>query len=243
MTRSTSSEEEPIVVETSTITIALSSEVNDDDPVSVVVTTWNDEFITNSDNATSNLLSDIQGVTVKTDNGDKLEETEDIDNGITIAMTLSIPSSNTSDHTDTSTVNLRKAIVCKYFDTVQDAWQDRGIVLRGMTFSTDAIAAICISSHLTLFTLKDESPAAKAVENSIQSLQKRFEIIADTDLFDDETTINFPVLAIFGVCTVITVVVTSCSKRHIAQNDLRTARKVYIQEGILKKPNVIGSLE
>lgn len=112
-----------------------------------------------------------------------------------------------------------------------------------MTFSTNAIAAICISSHLTLFTLKDESPAAKAVENSIQSLQKRFEIIADTDLFDDETTVNFPVLAIFGVCTVITVVVTSFSKRRIAQNDLRTARKVYIQEGILKKPNVIGSLE
>ena len=80
LTCSTSSEEESIVVETSTITIALSSEVNDDDPVSVVVTTWNDEFITNSDNATSNLLSDIQGVTVKTDNGDKLEETEDIDN-------------------------------------------------------------------------------------------------------------------------------------------------------------------
>ena len=64
-----------------------------------------------------------------------------------------------------------------------------------------------------------------------------------SDLFDDEMTINFAVLAIFGVCTVIIVIVTSFSKRRIAQNDLRTARKVYIQEGILKKPNVIGSLE
>lgn len=83
----------------------------------------------------------------------------------------------------------------------------------------------------------------KAVEESINSLSKRLTRIGSTDLFDDSTDINWPVLTIFAVCTVLTIIIASLSKCRHQKDALKVARKTFVQEGILQKPSVMGLLE
>ena len=53
--------------------------------------------------------------------------------------------------------------------------------LRGLSVSGSAsksigieVAAICVSTHLTLFTLKDDSAAAQAIESNVNALSERY---------------------------------------------------------------------
>jgi hypothetical protein len=157
----TADAEAPLIVETETVTVVTASGSKDDSAVLVTVTTWDSGNITTG-NGDSNLLSSVQGVTITTDDGEPLEETDELDAGIVLSITLSSTTSNTTSEAIDSPVSLRKAMTCKYFESASDSWSERGIVLHGMGFATVEVSAICVSSHLTLFTIEDESVAKKS---------------------------------------------------------------------------------
>lgn len=238
----TANAEEPVLIETDTISVFRASSSDEKDLVSIAITSWSEDSITIVDGSTSGLLSSVKGITVTTSDGNQLQEAEGLGNGISISMTLS--STTKSSKNEPPMSSLCKTISCKYFDDERSKWEERGIILRGMHIALNSsIVAICLSSHLTLFTIENDHDALKAVEESINSLSQRLTRIGSTDLLDDNTHINWPVLTIFAVCTVLTIIIASLSKCRHQKDALKVARKIFVQEGILRKPSVIGSLE
>ena len=82
-------------------------------------------------------------------------QTDDIDKGVQLGIVL------TSTDTD---IALRKGVSCSYFDVDLEHWSSRGMVLRGLDVTAGdsednaiVITAICVSSHLTVFSLEDDS--------------------------------------------------------------------------------------
>jgi hypothetical protein len=106
-----------------------------------------------------------------------------------ISIVVSEPTAEAAAGSD-----LRKAVSCRYFDAERAAWSERGVFLRGLEFRTAAqdvpedgddalagaaddcnggddiglkIVAVCISAHLTLFTLANSSAVVQVVEDKL----------------------------------------------------------------------------
>ena len=74
-------------------------------------------------------------------------------------------------------------------------WSGRGEVLRGLDVGVGGgdvvVSVICASSHLTLFTISDESETAKLVEQKVSALADRVAALNEVDLFGGDTEINW----------------------------------------------------
>ncbi len=99
-----------------------------------------------------------------------------------ISIVVSEPTAEAAAGSD-----LRKAVSCRYYDAERAAWSERGVFLRGLEFRTAAqdaaagaaddgdggddiglkILAVCISAHLTLFTLANSSAVVQVVEDKL----------------------------------------------------------------------------
>jgi hypothetical protein len=142
------------------------------------------------------LLSAIVGVHVSgaidgssgSDGSNAMASVADVP-AFSISIVVSEPTAEAAAGSD-----LRKAVSCRYFDAERAAWSERGVFLRGLEFRTAAqdvpedgddalagaaddcnggddiglkIVAVCISAHLTLFTLANSSAVVQVVEDKL----------------------------------------------------------------------------
>jgi hypothetical protein len=100
------------------------------------------------------------------------------------------------------------------------------------------VSAICVTTHLTLFSLGDGSTAVQVLEEKLQALGNRVEAIGSAALIDGNTEVNWPILAAFAGATVLFLLVVSVSKAAGRKGALEEARAVYLQLGVLARPQV-----
>ncbi len=95
-----------------------------------------------------------------------------------------------------------------------------------------------MTTHLTLFSLGDGSTAVQVLEEKLQALGNRVEAIGSAALIDGNTEVNWPILAAFAGATVLFLLVVSVSKAAGRKGALEEARAVYLQLGVLARPQV-----
>ena len=230
----------------------------------MTVTSWDVQTVTNSSVADEDLLSSIVGVHVTdggNDNGhdndsDSSGDTDasDIDAGFSIAIEVNVDTDADGDgdgEEEEDSPGFRERVSCKYYDTDRRVWTLRGVFLRGIGVvvhdnSTISALAICVSSHLTLFSVQDASEAVQVVADKVNGLANRVTALGDVDLFAEGTIINWPVLLALGIATLLFLVIaTAASVRAQGRRAqvVTEARHVYVQRGILARPAVVGSDE
>ena len=231
--------------------VVISSGSADDAVVSVA--TWDiDNLVAEGDNnndnsstAATSYLSNVQGVSVSSNDG---LSSDDVNGGFQIYIELMANSDEP----------LRRSISCRYYSQTNGTWISRGVYLRGVNVGPRSSAthddntssatgilaeAICVSTHLTLFTITDDGDAAKIVDHKIQGFASRFDAISDVDLSDGDTKVNYLVPVLFGIATGLYILVTAVARAKRRPNVVREARQHFIQEGKLSRPSVIRSIE
>ena len=122
----------------------------------VTVTAWNGTL--NVTNGTA-LLSAVHGVHVTSD--EEVMETTDVGAGLNLSIDI------LADRDDDSEA-LRKSVSCGYYKETHGVWSERGVVLRGLDVAVGGghvvVSVICANSHLTLFTISDESEMMRSGE-------------------------------------------------------------------------------
>ena len=241
------------VIETDSANVVISSSV--DDGASVSVTSWAIEDVVDdsedSDGVADTVyLADVTGVSVSGGSANSTDEADDTDEGFQVAITVASESGEA----------LRKSMSCRYWDTDRGVWAERGVYLRGISFepieisksSTEDVlsgqtymtaSAICVSSHLTLFTVTDSGDAVKLVETKIQTLSTRLEDLGSVDLLDGNTEVNYVVPLVFGAVTAIFVLTVVVAKSRGRSSAVSEARQLYVQEGRLRRENVLRNIE
>eukprot|EP00750_Incisomonas_marina_P012980 INCI17194.5.p1 GENE.INCI17194.5~~INCI17194.5.p1 ORF type:complete len:1410 (+),score=273.38 INCI17194.5:153-4382(+) len=238
-------------IETESASVVVSSTVADQGS-SVSITAWDPSILVsddpNSTGATNSptFLSNVQGVSVSSADGSGPEETELAGNGFQISIQLSTSDSNEP---------LRRRISCRYYSQTNGTWIERGVYLRGVAFGPRSSSysrggvvaeAICVSTHLTLFTVTDESEAVRLVEAKVNTLTSRFEELGDVDLLDGDTRISYEIPLIFSLATgafgFVAVVARARASRRRRSVETE-AKGLFIQEGKLSRPAVIRSIE
>jgi hypothetical protein len=153
--------------------------------------------------------------------------------------------------------DLRKAVSCRYYDSDRSSWSERGVFLQGLKLlglgpggaSTGGgetepalvalqVSAICVTTHLTLFSLSGGSAAVQVLEDKLQALGDRVEAIGSAALLDGNTEVNWPILAAFAGATLLFLWVVSVSKAAGRKGAVEEARAVYLQLGVLARPQV-----
>ena len=204
---------------------------------SLTVTQWP----RNTSNATG-LVADLFGVSLSHyEHAISDTQTNDVDAGYEISMQIS--------NTETG-IALRKALSCSFFDMDLEQWSSRGVVLRGLDVHAEergtsaiSVVALCVSSHLTLFTLEDDSEAAQILETRVNDFTGRFDTLSQVDLLAGDATLNLLFPIIFAVMTggLVTVVIVSSLRGR--KQALAGAQRVFTKFGALSKPSVIGGKE
>ena len=195
----------------------------------VTVSMWNRTM--NVSNGTA-MIAGIHGIHVDGD-GQDVADAEDVTDGVSLAMAV-----------DGGVESVRKAMSCRYYNDNRRTWSTRGVVLRGMAFeSTVGVSAICLSSHMTLFTIGDSLAATKVVESKVQSLARRVDDLNNVDLLTGEDRVNWGILGAFLGTTVLFVVVIVVAKVRGRKEAVERGRLVFHQDGQLSKPNTMGSAE
>ena len=102
------------------------------------------------------------------------------------------------------------------------------------------LIAICVTTHLTLFTLADESEAAQLLEDKVEALSQRVAALSGVNLLDGSAHVNWPILAIFGGVTLLFLVAVGVSKLLSARRKdaVDGARLVFLRLGVLARPQV-----
>jgi hypothetical protein len=153
--------------------------------------------------------------------------------------------------------DLRKAVSCRYYEPDRSSWSERGVFLQGLKLlglgldgavtggeETEPalvalqVSAICVTTHLTLFSLGDGSGAVQVLEGKLRALGDRLEAIGSAALLDGNTDVNWPILAAFAGATVLFLLVVTVSKAAGRKGAVEDARAVYLQLGVLARPQV-----
>jgi len=227
-----------VIVSTDSATLVIPGVT--DNTTSVSMTSWSVNETNATYGSSTDFLADIQGITVTDGDGNSPPETETVDEGFQISISISRPSNE----------SLRKSLSCRYWEKGNRSWSERGVYLRGIDFhaldepqtGTEAIA-ICVSSHLTLFTVTDKSDAALLVEQKIDTFSTRFHALGSVDLLADSTQVNTLVPMIFVSVTVLFIIVVVVAKMRGRTAAVQGARMVFLQNGSLSKPAVIRGTE
>ena len=199
-----------------------------DGVATVAVSAWNGTMNTTN---TSSFLSSIYGVHV--DGGRAEGDAIEVDRATTLK--LSVSGSNSA---------IRKSMSCVYYAERTGKWISRGVVLRGLEFDEhNTVRAICTSSHLTLFTVDDTSEAARVVESKIAAFAARVDSMNSVNFLDDGTAVNWNIMGSFVGVTVFFVLVIVVAKLKGRKAAVNRGRLTFQQDGVLSKPNVIGSAQ
>lgn len=115
-------------------------------------------------------LSNVHDIRLLGPSGGNLEvQTDDVEQGFQIIMPFVTHAANLSNASETSSV--RNTVTCKYYLKNQSVWSGRGVYLRGIDLNTKnnsmIVQAICVSTHLTLFSVIDDSKATSHLEKQV----------------------------------------------------------------------------
>lgn len=205
--------------------------------------------------ANASYISNIQGIALATDpvlnqrrslTADKALEFEvnSIDKGFQIVTDLVNVVGKDS---------IRKSMLCSYWSEDSDEWSEQGVHLRGVVVSSYntantsvsvlpfQVTGICVSSHLTLFTVTDA--AAAKFNDKLDKLSDRWKKLKGVNLLDDSTNINFLVPFIFCFVTLVFAIVIIIVQRRGRKRAKREARHVFVHDGELVRPTAIRDVE
>jgi len=200
------------------------------------VTQWTTDFGGDRGQSSNEALGAVVGVSFAAGyDAGVVEDADEVDEGFQIAIDISSESANGTA--------LRKRVSCQYWEPQSSSWTERGVILRGLSFDGADVAAICVSSHLTLFTVTDGSRVAEVVEKKISTLSTRFSDFGGIDLLDADTELNYLIPVIFGVVTAAFIIVVAIAKAKGRSQAVSHARKLFVQEGRLHREAVIRSIE
>jgi hypothetical protein len=213
----------------------------------ITITTWNTDAVTQltSTNGTlleAELLSSIVGLHVSGGSDQPASGMVSVDDTADYSISIAVKATSAPD------TDLRKAVSCRYYDSDRSSWSERGVLLQGLELlggdETEPallalqVSAICITTHLTLFSLSDGSAAVQVLEDKLQALGDRVEAIGSAALLDGNTEVNWPILAAFAGATLLFLWVVSVSKAAGRKGAVEEARAVYLQLGVLARPQV-----
>ena len=209
----------------------------------VTVSTWNGDGFGNGSTV---LVGDVQGISISTADGQGGVQTDDIDGGFQFSVAVS---EDTAADTD---AGLRKTVSCRFYrasDAANATWVTRGLFLRGIEVNGDPsgtgidVSAICVSTHLTMFTVTDDSEEVTAVESKMQVFASRFAAMASVDLANTASQFNALATGIFVSMTGVFVLVVLVGKNIQRKGAIDEARVVFAQNGRLNRPAVISGDE
>jgi hypothetical protein len=232
----------------------------------ITISTWNTGSVTQftSANGTlseAELLSSIVGLHVSgattTSSGVGGGGGQPASGMVSVDDTTDYSISIAVEATSAPDADLRKAVSCRYYDPDRSSWSERGVFLQGLKLlglgpdgaitggeETELalvalqVSAICVTTHLTLFSLGDGSAAVQVLEDKLQALGDRVEAIGSAALLDGNTEVNWPILAAFAGATLLFLWVVSVSKAAGRKGAVEEARAVYLQLGVLARPQV-----
>jgi hypothetical protein len=229
----------------------------------ITLSTWNTGSVTQlmSANGTlseAELLSSIVGLHVSgastTSSGVGGGGDQPASGMVSVDDTTDYSISIAVEATSAPDADLRKAVSCRYYDPDRSSWNERGVFLQGLKLGPGTtggeetteplvalalqVSAICVTTHLTLFSLGDGSAAVQVLEDKLQALGDRVEAIGSAALLDGNTEVNWPILAAFAGATLLFFGVVSVSKAAGQKGAVEEARAVYLQLGMLARPQV-----
>eukprot|EP00750_Incisomonas_marina_P021991 INCI4813.4.p1 GENE.INCI4813.4~~INCI4813.4.p1 ORF type:complete len:1544 (+),score=268.49 INCI4813.4:5299-9930(+) len=203
----------------------------------VSVATWDfgntdDEVLTDD-----HLLSNAVSIAVAPGTDASSGTNGDLSNGgFEVALGLSDSNSSTA---------LRTSLMCSYWE--DGRWSQRGVVLLGFevmaakgTREGIEAVALCLSSHLSLFALSDESVLIETFDSKFTTLAQRVSELQQVDLFSEDTQVTLPIPLFFAAVTavfLVTIVVTKVRARKTAAAE---ARRIFQRFGVLERPMVLG---
>ena len=237
-----------------------SSNTTETEVYTVSVTTWSTanssaavaQLADSSSSSSASLMSDIYGVHVTDSDGASASAEVDGSTEESAGYTVEIQLSASATDTTTAAESLRARVSCRYFDEGEGVWSERGVVLRGLrvesapTVSTSApleVSAVCVSSHLTLFTVEDDSAVLVVVESKLSALAARVETIGSTDVLDGNAEVNWPVLGMFLGISAATGIVVAVLKIHGRHHSVEIGRQVFVRQGYLERAQVVGPVQ
>ena len=219
------------------------------DVTTITITSWsNGSSIPINANAAA-LMSDVHGVFATTIAGGTPPEASNLADDV-FDLAIRLDSSSTAASASNS-VALRQKVSCRYFDVQRGVWSERGVILRGLGMmehsnvskASLSVSAMCVSTHLTLFSVEDGSEAARVVEAKITAFGDRVAAMNNVDLVDSTSNINWVVPVVFCCVTALFMLAVSIAKVMVRKNAVHAARFVFRREGCLAPPRVVGSTE
>lgn len=226
----------------------------------LTISSWNHDELVESTNMDSLLLlSDVYGIHAQLSSGEPASEVSDIGQGYELSFQLKESSSASSGAS--SAEALRKTLSCEYYDPHTGTWSPRGVVLKGIQLTAFddqenqlnnaswlvagglQLSVLCTSTHLTLFSIANNSETTQIIEGKINELSNRVDEIGSVDFSDPSAQVNWIVLTVFGVVTLLFALVVVATKLSQRGQAVATARNVFTQRGKLERSAVIGSGE
>ena len=237
-----------VIAETESVQFVTSADLGEG--VSVAISTWAglQELL---EGGADDLLSDVQGVTiVMPGDGAQPGDISVDDAGQGYQLGISVATSSNSNSTNNTGSGFRQMISCQYFDRENATWSSRGVYLRGLKLETGSngmeTTVLCVSSHLTLFAVANNTEEATVLTKTFQKLQNRFSTIGHVDATESNTgDPNILVASIFGAVTltVIFAVVAISERQRSRRDQTHDAQLVFVQTGSLTRPVIVGGSE
>jgi hypothetical protein len=196
-------------------------------------------------------LSEIQGVTLTDALGNTVSvQAESVDEGFVLSIEVAshaLGSSHDGEGGDDGSGDLQSQLGCKFYDKTLTVWSGKGVFLRGVglqiTPGFATVSAICVSSHLTMFTVADDSTSNSVVEAKVHSLAKRVDALNGIDLLSGNTKLNPLIPSIFAALSALFLALVVAAKLSGRKGAVKEARVLFARSGRLNRPVVLGGDE
>ena len=235
---SCSSAESGVLVDVGSDGAALIFEDSDGgDVATVTMATWRTDVNQSAvaGNETSVSISNVVTVHITGSNDSRTVEAEDIEDSV-VTLVLELGSTGDSE-------TVRKSASCRYLEEARMVWLDRGMFLRGLSVNYEALtsSAMCISTHLTTMGMVDNSQFSQIVEDTVSTVTKRIALVNNVDTFNADKEPNWFVIGIFSGVAAVFVLIIFVAKATGRKKAVLVGREVFIQQGALSRPSVVGA--
>ena len=233
-----SSAESGVVVDVESDGAALVFEDEGGDDVAVVtMATWQNDVGNVSDVGENETVvtSDVVTVHVTGSNGSNVVNAVDIED-TTVTLVLGLGSSGELEA-------VRKSASCRYLDEEREVWLERGMFLRGLAveFKEVVASAICVSTHLTMMATVDKSALERIAEEKVLAFAGRVERMIGVEMDPATNEPNWFVIGIFAGVAAVFVVTIFGAKMSGRKKAVLVGRELYVQQGRLFRPSVVGA--
>lgn len=206
------------------------------DVSTVTMATWRNDVNQSTVAVNESVLtSNVVTVHITGINDSNTVEAEDIEDAV-VTVVLELRSTGESD-------TVRKSASCRYLAEDRGVWLDRGMFLRGLTVDYEAwtSSAMCISTHLTTMGMVDNTQLSQIVQDQVSTVTERIEGVNNIDTFNEDNEPNWFVIGIFAGVAGGFVLIIFIAKATGRKKAVLVGREIFIQQGALSRPSVVGA--